>query len=789
MSKNASSRSPGPDKAMRFDAFISYSHYADSQFSEALEYHLERFAKPWYRLNAANVFRDETNLHASPELWGQIIGNLDNARHLILLASPESARSVWVQREITHWLTNGAHDDPGELSRERVDPGQASRFLIVLTSGTIEWDDRRGDFRWEATTSLPDCLRDVFPHVPLWIDALWAKAEPRPPLTRANRDFVKVVAKLSAPIRGLDIETLLGLDHAEHRRTKRHIAAAASVCAALAAGSSWFAWKWHLERQTVVLRDDEVRAGAYVKAAQTLAREAPRRSGPPSIAAALYAHQLNEQFAGGMRRSIDDALRSILDRPYAWNPLDADRIPTSGDSAPRIAAIGDDGEFAAGNDATGALRILRLGGRRIVELPHGLRESVERFVFADGGRRMAVHTSTGRLVCLRLGDATDADFEVDLPREEKSTWCVSDDGSTIVVAVASGLVIHRKGSRREIGLEPVGPADSNPPLPSLCVSADGAHCCVARSMAINPDDYEQRLRIDAVSTDSPGVPKLIHPGISCGESTAGLAGSPDGRFVALVGSQAESQAPVLVWDIRESRGPWQINSMGESVSALRFSPDSHWLALGGARSGVDGIPRPNGLVVHDLHQLAATPPVDPATSPDANDSPETESATPAPGRTNAARITYRLAGTVDTVAGIVVSADATSIYAAQGDEIRAWRRGRDGFGEPVVMSGILEQGSFVGISLTSDKRVLRAVAHPLRGVDIDVAPARSAPVELQNEYSGGGRARRNAGRRWRRWRPGVASHSARVADPERGGQGAHRPRARRRRDALRRGAL
>jgi hypothetical protein len=48
------------------DAFVSYSHAADSELAPALEQGLEKLAKPILALRALDVFRDQTSLSASP---------------------------------------------------------------------------------------------------------------------------------------------------------------------------------------------------------------------------------------------------------------------------------------------------------------------------------------------------------------------------------------------------------------------------------------------------------------------------------------------------------------------------------------------------------------------------------------------------------------------------------------------------------------------------------------------------------------------------------------------------
>ena len=55
-----------------YDAFISYSHRLDAAITARLQAELQRFAKPWYRVRALHVFRDQTSLAASPHLWTTI---------------------------------------------------------------------------------------------------------------------------------------------------------------------------------------------------------------------------------------------------------------------------------------------------------------------------------------------------------------------------------------------------------------------------------------------------------------------------------------------------------------------------------------------------------------------------------------------------------------------------------------------------------------------------------------------------------------------------------------------
>jgi hypothetical protein len=131
---------------MLYKAFISYSHAADGKLAPALQSALHRFAKPWWRLRSMRVFRDRTNLAANPHLWPSIERALGESEYLLLFASPQSAGSRWVEREVTWWLTQSPHEQPLE------------RLLILLTHGELVWDPRGATTTGRGPPpSPPDC--------------------------------------------------------------------------------------------------------------------------------------------------------------------------------------------------------------------------------------------------------------------------------------------------------------------------------------------------------------------------------------------------------------------------------------------------------------------------------------------------------------------------------------------------------------------------------------------------------------------------------------------------------
>lgn len=193
-----------------FDAFISYSHAKDSQFAERLQRGLEQFAKRPTQRRALSVFRDNSTLTATPELWPAIASSLDRSNWLVLLASTTAQQSQWVNKEVEHWL-----DHSGPTAR--------SRILLILTDGEIVWDD---GFDSERSSALPPAILAAgFEHEPRWVDARWARDvtafEADATFDLSSPRFRDTVAEISAAVRGIAKDDLDGeAVRLEHRRRR-----------------------------------------------------------------------------------------------------------------------------------------------------------------------------------------------------------------------------------------------------------------------------------------------------------------------------------------------------------------------------------------------------------------------------------------------------------------------------------------------------------------------------------------------------------------------------------------
>lgn len=144
-----------------FDAFISYSHTDCGAIAPAIQRGIQTIGRPWYKLSRnLNVFRDESNLKASPQLWSSIEAALKGSDYFILFASPLAAASGWVADEIAVWIAKNYSETDG-----------LKKIFVVLTEGDIAWNKEKNDFDWVVTNTLPrETLTKRFRQAPEWID-------------------------------------------------------------------------------------------------------------------------------------------------------------------------------------------------------------------------------------------------------------------------------------------------------------------------------------------------------------------------------------------------------------------------------------------------------------------------------------------------------------------------------------------------------------------------------------------------------------------------------------------
>lgn len=269
-------------------------------------------------MRALHVFRDQTSLAASPELWPAIEGALRESTHLLLLASPAAAGSRWVAREIEWWLVNRS----------------ASTMFVLLTEGELAWDETAGDFDWSCTTCLPrEVLTGRLRGEPLWVDLRWTRTQPRDALSLRNARFRSAVLDVAAPLHGKDKDALDGEDvraFARLQRVRRGAIAGLSTLTFLAVGLAYVAG---------VQRDEAVKQNTFAQAGR-LAAQADllrERGGAVDASVLLATHALTKLESVG-ERSLEADLS--LRRALTGLPTDSTELEVTADAL-RLSPAGD----------------------------------------------------------------------------------------------------------------------------------------------------------------------------------------------------------------------------------------------------------------------------------------------------------------------------------------------------------------------------------------------------------------------------------------------------------------
>jgi WD40 repeat protein len=514
-----------------YDAFISYSHAADGQLAPALQSTLQRYAKPWYRRRALRVFRDDTGLSANPHLWTSIVEALDGSRWFILLSSPDAARSEWVGREIAHWVEHKGAD----------------RILPVVTDGTWSWDDAAGDLDRSSTAAHP-ALFGVFDEEPRHVDLTWARSEVQ--VDPRDGRFLDAVAELAAPLRGVPKDELAGEEVRQHRRTIRTAWAAATTLAvllvvALVAGVLALVQRDEARDQRARAEEQTVVATARSLSAQAIAQAPVRVDRSLLLGVEGVLRDRSPETVAGLLTGLNGAARLVGFHPQFEEGVSA-------------LALTPDGHSVAAADADGRVRLFDVGSwRTSADVQLDELGPLRGLQAVDGG--IAVLGTRGARVLslpdLAIGDAV---APAGAGPEDLAIVAVAPDGQRAAVAASPGAAVELRD------LE-TGATTARAAVP--CTSVTALEWAPAGDVvAATCEDLGLAL-IDASTGTLAG-----RTGTTGGPA---LAFSPDGRRVAVVGTEA-----VTVVD-RATLAPVAQGIAVQRPRTARFSDDGGQLAVGG----------------------------------------------------------------------------------------------------------------------------------------------------------------------------------------------------------------
>lgn len=551
-----------------YTAFLSYSHAADGRLAPAIQSGLHHFAKPWYRLRALRVFRDKTSLSASPALWPSIERALESSEWFLLFASPESAASPWVRKEIEWWL---GHRPP-------------EKMLVVLTDGELVWKTAEKDFDWNATTAVPRLLSGTMADEPLYVDLRWAKKSEE--LSVRHSQFRAAILDLASPLHGRPKDELDGEDVRQHRRRRRITWAAASLLVLLTVASMVAAYVAIAQRR-VAVRQTQVALSRLLavesnrmleedlRVAFLLAAAADRSAPTPEAQAALRSAF---QRSPRLLRFLGPAGGRVLG-------VAATRGPDT------LLSIAANGTLTSWSRDTGR----QLSSAKVIEQP------VTAAAFSASGTALAVGTADGAIVI--ADPATRRTISTSTGHQGAVTILgFSRDGLTLVSAGKDGAVAvwdaatgrrkdHgrvRGGLVNSIALSPDGTtvaANLSGPGPARVVAGavadDAPPADIARASGRSDvvfghdgttlafgDDDDRVVVWDIAAKRRRHLLRGADTWITC------LAISPDGTRIVT----GRGDGAVLLWDVSKEQEPRTLRAHAQAVSEVAFSPDGARLA-------------------------------------------------------------------------------------------------------------------------------------------------------------------------------------------------------------------
>jgi WD40 repeat protein len=583
-----------------YDAFVSYSHNPDERLAAAIQTQLERFVRRWYRPRAMRVFRDQTDLPASPGLWQEVERRLEKSRWFILVASPDSSKSPWVQREIVWWLNHH----------------RTNRFIIALASGTIVWKSGyspdAGDFDWTVTDALPDVLRGAFTNEPLWVDLRSLPGvTPQEDAGNVPPQLGDLVAQFAAPMLGRDMDQLIG-ERAKYtkrtRRLTRSIIATLSALLLLVSAAAIYAinqrdkaiTQARIATARLLAADSGSLLNTNLAIGQLLAVEAYHMDRNPQTTAALftaatYSPSLVRYLpAGGAVSAIGDSANGRV-AIVGTEAGQVRRWQVSGGTGARIAQLRgavmaiasstDGGVIAATSPSEAAVWASRHGTQQI-PLPRGdvtaavtVSPNGRYVVVASYSRAVAGGTATGQAVITLLDRFTGRlrRTQVSLPPFAMG----APDNSAVVLA-------SQGGPWERLSLPALTPA------PGPATVSTGVHG-VAFALSSNGRFFAytnggSTMIWSTASPDPSGNPELL--AFTHGSDPQSLAVSPDGKRVAV------GDGGTIYTYATAHGGPTQLDqhvlSGNSSTPQVRFlGDDNHLISASG-----------NSLALWNLNQFS-----------------------------------------------------------------------------------------------------------------------------------------------------------------------------------------
>jgi len=524
----------GIDRPLPYDAFLSYTH-RDRPVAAGIQKGLHQIGRRLGQLRALRVFRDDTNLEVSPDLWHKITEALDSSRFLIVVLSPLASQSYWVDREVGYWLQHRGRE----------------RLLLVLAGGGLQWDADRQRFDPQVSDAAPPVLTEPAALLaePFYIDV--SEDAPWDPRAATLRDKISALA---APIHGKPKDQLVGDDLHEQRRFRRLRAVAIAGLAVLTVVAVIAAAVAVVQRGHAI----EQRNAAIALRLDAEAQSMLAGDRPGNDARAFQELLAAQKLAELDHKKPDDGpvFDALVARPNTIKVIDTQRPLT-------YMAVSPTGDRFVTSSLTNGVRWWKTDtGKQIAQ--SGI--SANGLAFSPDGTRLAAATGagdvgmwdthTGQLLRTFTG-LTQAATRVAFSADGHRIAAAGDDGTAGVWNVETGareLTLAHPGIVEAVTFSPA--AKPGEPL-----------------IATGGDDKTVRLW-DAVTG------KLLRTLAGDGHAVADLAFSPDGRTLA----SANTDPTVRLWDPDSGDRKGELNSKGV-VLAVAWNPNPATSELASAGGG------------------------------------------------------------------------------------------------------------------------------------------------------------------------------------------------------------
>jgi len=535
-----------PGEPYLYDVFISYRLiHPDKAVGEALQRLLESFRTPHALVREGiprrlkRVFRDRSELAASPDLELELVEALRRSRFLIVVCSKHTPESQWIAREV-------------ETFREL---GGGERILLLLIDG--EPEDSYPRSLIEAAQGAEPLAADI-----------------RAPTLRQSLRRLRTTEKLRllAPILGVKFDDLW---QRERRRRRQFRVLAGTVIVVVAATVSGLVW----------LTSAQTRAKRLTAAVSTLSDSALRLSdqGRTGLAArlALQAYRFDPDGKLGMHSRVYAALRRSLGTGQF------NQTVSLTDATPNSAAVSGDGRLLAIGRSDGSIEVLALSeGAKSLGRTQFEAVSVTAVAFLPNDGRLVAGRDDGEVWLVTIdGNQLRPSLLGNCGTVE--ALAVGPAGKIVAVGTESeGLCLLDPDRPAVVARRPVAGV-----VRALGFSADGKWLAAGRSGGIDVWAVEDRvvsersvaLRLDdetvtAIAFSDEHLVAGSHTGM--GRRISDALRRRDASREAL-----ETEGLLRIWRVSElAGGSRAIPADAQRVLTLAFSRDGKFLASG----GVDG---------------------------------------------------------------------------------------------------------------------------------------------------------------------------------------------------------